>query len=243
MITLIQKSGWLRGGLIFFMPILLIFFLAAQMAHGQVRGRFAAYHEIPEVTELAQLQSIEPGTVIMLRGHIAGGSPSFAGHESGLLVYQERPAENREARYQEEFPLIFPELILQVPDGSVAIIPSPTEAQVIQGELHEAVTGDRRYTGFQASDLVTVQGQWQPQPSGSAALTEVTGITSATKAELMAEWQDSFQYVGWARDGLGLLTLGGLLLLVIEWRRARRQSKEENEAWPTPETNPTATIT
>lgn len=46
----IRQSNWLTGSIIFFMPILLIFFLGSQMAYSHVKGKFDAYQGIPEVT-------------------------------------------------------------------------------------------------------------------------------------------------------------------------------------------------
>jgi hypothetical protein len=53
----------------------------------------------------------------------------------------------------------------------------------------------------------------------------------------MAEWQDTFQKVAWARNILGFLTLLGIIFLVIQFRRSRaNRSPQENELWPTPTT-------
>jgi hypothetical protein len=237
MFKLIKGSQWWVGSLIFFMPVLLIFFLGSQMAYGQVKGKYEAYQDIPEVSHLADLAAWPAGQVVMLQGRLApiGPEPDRLG---GLIVYQERPAEGRDARYQETFPLIFPEFSLVLADGAVPVQPSMTRARVIQNELHTMSHLDRRYTGFRAGDLVTVQGEWQPS---KGMLAEATGLTSLNKAALMADWYLRFQQVSWARSGLGLLTLLGLILLVVEWRKSKKSA--EVEAWPSPETPITPTTT
>jgi hypothetical protein len=174
----------------------------------------------------------------MLRGQIASSLMSTAGSE--LLIFQRRPAEDREVRFGEEFNLVFPEFSLQLPDGLVKIRPSLTRERIIQHELHTVSSGEDRLTGFRPGDIVTVQGEWQP---ATMTLFEVTGITGANKASLMAEWQEAFQKVGWVRDGLGFLTLVGLILLVVCLRQTKSfPTLPESEACPTPktETAPTA---
>lgn len=240
MIAILKKSGWLVGGLIFFMPVLFMIYLTSQMAYSQVRGQFETYDRIPEITHLAELETLAPGTAVMLRGQISQATPPQPASPAGeLVVYQERPVDGRETRYREEFPLIFSGFVIDLADGSLPIVPSTTEEGIIQHELHTVTAGDRRYTGFQRGDTVTVQGHWQP---ASGMLEEATGLTSASKAELMREWQQAFDYVSWARNGFGALTLLSLTLLIIEWRRSRRrQSAQEEEAWPTPETTTATT--
>lgn len=242
MVKLIKQSNWLTGSMIFFMPILLIFFLGSQMAVGQVRSKFEAYQRIPEITSLSELESIPAGQVVMLRGRMAEAIVPAASPMQELVVFQERPADGREVRYREEFPLEFPELGLDLPDGTVMILPSQTRERVIQNELHQVRQGDRDYTGFRVGDLVTVQGEWQP--AGGPTLIDVTGISGSDKQSLMAGWQDAFRKVSWARNGFGLLTAVSLILLVIQLRRRRGRSSppSEEEAWPTPETKtaPTA---
>lgn len=218
MFNLIGKNGWLTGLLIFSMPILLVFFLGSQMAYSQVNSQFETYQNIPEVTSLAQLDRIAPEQVVMVRGQIAESAPTLP--DLDLVVFQQRPTGNREVRFGEEFNLIFPDFEMILSDGQIRINPSLTRAQVIQHELHSVSQGDLTLTGFRPGDLVTVQGEWQPD---TATLREVTGITGADKASLIAEWQDSFKLVGWARDGLGLLTLVSLVLLVVRVRQSRTE--------------------
>jgi len=235
MLNLIRNSNWATGALIFFMPVLLIFFLGSQMAYSQVNGRFEAYQNIPEVTHLAQLNTLPPKALVLLRGTISPATPrpNFVEARPDLIVYQERPADGRDARYQEEFPLIFPQIVLDLPDGQIAILPSLTRQQVIQHELHAVPSGDRLHTGFGLGDVVTVQGQWQPTSGGVPALQEVTGISGVDKQTLLTEWQAAFQWVRWARNGLGLLSLLGLGLLIIQWRRVKtNHPAEESDRWP-----------
>jgi hypothetical protein len=168
----------------------------------------------------------------MLYGQIAPDNPVT--HPSGLLIFQERPANGREVRYREEFNLIFPQFTMQLPDGAITISPSQVFAQVIQHEAHAVADGDLTRTGFKPGDRVAVQGRWQP---ASHTLAEVTGITGANKAALMVEWQDAFQKVAWVRNILGFLTLLGIIFLVIQFRRSRAsRPPQENELWPTPTT-------
>lgn len=235
---LVGKINWVTGLLIFSMPVMLVFFLGSQMAYSQVKSQFETYQNIPEATRLADLKSIPAGQVVMLRGQIAASSMSAAGSE--LLIFRQRPGEGREVRFGEEFNLIFPEFGLQLPDGLVKISPSLTRERIIQHELHTVSSGEDKLTGFRPGDNVTVQGEWQP---ATTTLFEVTGITGADKPSLMAEWQEAFQKVGWVRNGLGLLTLLGLILLVVRLRQARiNPPVVEGEACPTPktETAPTA---
>lgn len=233
MFKLISKSNWLAGALIFFMPITLILFLGSQMAYGQVKGKFDAYQSIPEITTAAELANTPAGQVIILRGQMSGDA--FA---SGLIVYQERPAQGREVRFREEFSLVFPQFDMKLPGGQVSIIPSASRERVIQRELHTVAVGDRQLAGFGPGDVVSVQGEWQP---AQASLIDTTGITGATRQELLAEWQSAFGAVSWARNILGLVTLVSLVLLIIQLRRSKK-SKESSEEWQTPTTTTTPTI-
>jgi len=209
----------------------LIVFLGSQMAYSQVKSKFEAYQNIPEITTLAELENLPVGQLVMLRGRISEATPLHNGTlTSDLIIYQERPTDGREVRYQEEFPLIFPEFVMELPDGTLPIIPSLTREHIIQNELHTVTDGDRQRTGFRIGDVVTVQGQWQ-----SPALNEVTGITSVHKQALLAEWEIAFQQVRWARNGSGLLTLLSIALLVLQLRRAKAIKKEAEE-WQTPTT-------
>ena len=235
MIKLFKNSHWLVGGLIFFMPILLILFLASQMAYSQVNGKFETYQNIPQVSELAALETLSAGQVVMVRGRISAAAAPPFDEKTNLVVFQERPADGREVRYREEFPLVFPKFDLDLPDGTLTIIPSPSRDLVIQRELHKTLKDDREYTGFRQGDTVTVQGEWQPE---SQRLDEVTGITSLDKADLMADWQAGFRKVRWARNGLGGLTVVSLILLFIQWRRTR---SKEKDSWPIQETPITPT--
>lgn len=236
MFKLIRQSGWFSAVLILSMPVLLVFLLASQMAYSQVKGRFDAYQAIPEIARMSDLERVPAGQVIMLRGRIAAGNA--APGSTDLVVYRERPAEGREVRFQEEFPLVFPAFALELPAGAVQIEPSLNRDLVIYHELHRVEVGDRERTGFRPGDTVTVQGQWQP-----ARLFDVTGITGADKAALLQEFRQGLETMGQVRNVLGILTFASIMLLVIQWRRARTARPEtEAESWQTPETGtvPTA---
>jgi len=240
MLRVIQNH-WLTGAMIFFMPVIFIFFLGSHMAYGQVKAKFEAYQDIPEVARLSDLEALPPGQVVMLRGRIAEASCASAMLSScrrppagsDLIIYRERPAKGREVRFQETFELVFPQFVLALPDGQLLIMPSLTREPVIQHELHRVSGGDRQRTGFRAGDLVTVQGQWQPEPGTTPALIEVTGMTGAGKQSLMQEWQDAFRQVGWVRNSLGLFTLLSILLLVVHLRQAKsNRDSNSHEAVP-----------
>lgn len=213
---------------IYFTPVLLIFFLGSQMAYSQVEGKFEVYQAIPELTGFSELAGIPSGEVVMLRGRISAVSCELTPCGSDLIIYRERPAEDREVRYQEKFEEVFPAFVLELPDGRVTIYPSETRERVIQHEIHSVPSGDKALTGFQIGDVVTVQGQWQPQQT---ALIDVTGITSSDKQGLIAEWQEAFAQVIWARNILGLLTGLGVMLLIVQLRRNRNKPSEEIEEW------------
>jgi hypothetical protein len=229
------------------MPILLIFFLGSQMAYGQVKGKYTAYQNIPEITRVSELAALPAGQIVMLKGRIAkescqSTSLAACGSDQNLLIFRERPAGDREVRFREEFGQFFPEFIITLADGSVAIRPNLTQEPIIQHELHGVSDGDREQTGFRVGDLVTVQGQWQP--GEALTLIEVTGITGADKTGLMLEWQAAFQKVTWARNGLGLLTLASLILLIVQLRRTKVDEKpdqDQEEEWP-PQKTKTAPI-
>ena len=237
MSNLFSKNSWLTGALIFLMPVILVIFLGSQMAYSQVSGGFEAYQSIPEVTSLAQLEALPAAEIIILRGHISEASAPADGRQAAakLLIFQERPTDGREVRYREEFPLIFPDFVMDLSDGSIAIEPSLTRDKVIQNELHTVAAGDRVHTGFQTGDLVSVQGQWQPNLSSTPALVDVTGITSVDKQTLIADWEADFQKVGWARNILGLVSLVSIILLVVQLRRTRTD-REGSKKWKSQET-------
>lgn len=237
MLKIISKSHWTTALVIFALPIILIFFLGSQMAYSQVKSRFEEQQAIPEITQLSDMKTLPEESVVMVRGKISEASPHKGPQEIGLVVYQERPLDGREVRFREEFNLIFPQFILDLPDGSLPVLPSTTREHVIQNELHRVPVGDREYTGFRVGDTVTVQGQWQ-----SGALTEVTGITSVNKQAFLAEWEAAFSKVRWVRNGLGLLSLLGVILLTIQIYRMKRGKSEEADTWQNPKTTtaPTA---
>lgn len=242
MLKVLQRSNWLVGALIFFTPILFIFFLASQMGYSQVNSKFAAYQAIPEVSSLADLRTVPPGEVVMVRGQILAATP--LGHNpvaSDLIIYQEQPTEGREIRYREEFDLVFPDFILELPDGAVVALPSQDRERVIRHTLHTLPDGEMTYAGFRIGDTVTVQGAWQP--GDEPLLWDVTGVSSIDKAAMMAEWRSAFGWVGWARNGFGGMTLLGIILLIVQLRRVKReQAIEEAEPWTTtPETTEATT--
>ena len=236
------KNGWLTAILIFVVPILFIFFLGSQMAYSQVKSKFESYQNIPEVSSLSELESIPAGRVVMLRGQISKAAPRRDVDKlaSDLIIFQVRPADGREVRFQEEFPLVFPELMMALPDGTITIRPSPTRERVIYDELHRISDGEYERTGFKIGDTVTVQGQWPPSTTNAGttpALLDVTGVTGSDKASLIATWQSAFQKVSWGRNILGLLTILGLMWLIVQLRRTpRKHSREENGTWQSQKT-------
>lgn len=245
MFKLIQKNNWLAGAMIFFMPVALIFFLGSQMAYSQVKNKFELYQSIPQVTRLSDLETVPAGQVVLLRGRIARATAleNSADTEGELIIFQERPAAGREVRYQEEFPLVFPEFVMNLPDGRLNILPSQSRERVIQHELHRVQRGDRDYTGFAPGDMVTVQGQWQPAAGAIARLNDVTGITGADKQSLLREWELAFRQVSWVRNGLGLFTALSIVLLIIQLRRTRLNRNANEEAtWPNQETKRVPTV-
>lgn len=216
------RNNWITGSLILTMPISLIFFLGSQMAYGQVQRRFVDYTERLEYSTLAELQTTAANETVMVRGQLL--EPVVEQPEMPLLVYQERPLDGREVRFREEFELVFPEVVLALSDGEITIQPETVEERAISHEAHSVVAGDRELTGFQAGDIITVQGKWQPASDGNTTptLTAVTGISGAEKALLLADVQSALQQVGRARNALGLLTLVSMLLLVVQLIFRRR---------------------
>lgn len=243
-----RKVNWLTGALILTMPISLIFFLGSQMAYGQVQRRYESYAAIPQITSAAELQALAEGVTVLLRGQIGAATVKQAESGGALLIYQERPLDGREVRYLEEFPLTLPTFTLQLTDRTLDVVPSQESAAAISHELHREAVGDREFTGFQAGDVVSVQGKWQPAANAQSApqIIEVTGISGAEGEALLAELQSALQKVRLARDALGFLTLVSILALVIQLRRQRNRPSaghqtrdEEAQEWhPTTETAP-----
>lgn len=223
----IRRFGWLTSLLVFSMPLFLITFLGFMMARGQVKGQFDQYQAVQEYTSLSSLSSVADEQVVMVRGRIAeGSSPDWA---DGLVVFQERPLANRETRFEEEFPLIFPSFTLELSDGSLMV--QPGEQQVISHELHDVpdAAHDREYTGFRIGDVVTVQGKWKvPTGSAQTVLSEASGITSLDRAGVMAEGQWAFKRLDSISIVLGALTLLTMALLVIQVLRSNAQEKIAN---------------
>jgi hypothetical protein len=208
-----KQTGWFAGALIVLMPVLVIFLLGVQVAHGQVRARLEVYQAIPEIETLADLQVVEPKQIIIVHGQLA---PLENRQPNDLLVFQERPTDGREVRFQEEFPLVFPALTITLPDGELSIEPGEAEERTIQGELHSFPLGDRTLTGFRAGDAVNIQGRWEPP-----ILSEASNITSIRHSAVIAELESRLAIVAWVRNGLGLITLVSVVLFV----RAARQAK------------------
>ena len=244
----LQGSNWLIGALILTMPISLIYFLGSQMAYSQVQNRYEVYAEIPEYTSITELQSLEDGQAVMLRGKIAvpteeqllaAASQSTAiGPESQLFIFQERPLDGREVRFREGFPLIFPEFTLTLLDGDILIAPRPNSEYTISHELHRTTWDDREFTGFQAGDTITVQGLWRAETDSQSIplRLEVTGISGIEKAALLAEVQAALKQVSQGRLWLGLLTLVSMILLVAELiRRRKRQPPNQKSDHDNPE--------
>lgn len=241
MLRVFKKSGWLTGLLIFFMPILLIFFLASLMGYSQVNSKFEAYQSIPEITSVAALEGQPATEIVMVRGQIAAETCELIICNSDatgeLIVYRERPAEGRAVRFREEFDQIFPPLVLSLSDGNVIVQPSKIRELIILQEPHAVPSGDLLLTGFRVGDTVTIQGEWQARPDVTPTLIDVTGITSGDKQSLIAEWETAFWQVSWARNILGLLTGLGIILLIVQLRRSRNQNNnEETEEWHPPTT-------
>jgi len=208
-----KQTGWLAGALIILMPVLVIILLGVQMAHGQVRGRLEVFQAIPEVETVAALQSLEPGEMVILHGQLA---PLENRPMDALIVFQERPTDGREVRFQEEFPLVFPALTLTLADGDIAVQPDDEIERTIQGELHSLTVGDRTLTGFQAGDTVNIQGRWEPP-----LLSEAANITSIRHRDVIAELESRLAIVAWVRNGLGLITLVSVILFIRAARQAR----------------------
>lgn len=217
-----RKSSWFTSFLIFSMPVTLIIFLGVVMAYFQVRGEFTVYQDVQEYTTLAELASVNETEVVMVHGRLVAGPE--AGWADGLVVFQERPLEGREIRFQEEFPLVFPELTLELSDGTMLV--QPGEERVIGHEMHRVVDelADREYTGFRVGDMMTVQGRWQP---AAATLTEVTGVSGLDRAGILAEGNYAFKRLSTIRNILGGYTLLGLILLFVQ---LFRQKSEETIA-------------
>lgn len=260
---LLHRIDWLTGLLIFAMPICLVFFLGVQMASSEVQSEYESYAALVEYTSVANLQPVAAGSTVLLRGAIVDPAtvaalppqPTTEQAAGALLIYQERPLDGREVRYLEEFPLIFPAVALKLADGNIiGVQPSEDGTRTISHEAHRVTLADRAFTGFQIGDTITVQGKWQPMSADRPLpfVVEVTGISGADKAALQAEVQAGLQKVSLSRDGLGLLTLAGIVLLVFRVYRQRRNPPtdpmeqlsaegEESQTWrpPTTETVPT----
>lgn len=225
------RNNWITGFLILSMPISLIYFLGSQMAYGQVQRRYVDYTELPEYSTLAELQTAAANETVMVRGQLLAAE---ADQSAPLLIYQERPLDGREVRFQEEFDLVLPKVTLALNDGEITIQPEAVEERTISHEVRTVAIGDRELTGFQAGDTVTIQGKWQPDAEGNTApaLTEVTGISGAEKAILLASVESALQQVGRARNALGILTLVSILLLVMQLisRRRNRSSDPSNDS-------------
>lgn len=235
MLKTFHKNGWLTAILLLLTPITLIFFIGIQSALGEVKSQFEDYQNIPQVTQLGELNKLSADTVVLVRGQIEDSNTS------DILIYQERPTPGRETTYEELFAQVFPQFKLTLPDGSLLALPSTTRDRVIQHELHSLPVGDRIRDGFKDGDTVMVMGQWQP--GASPGLIEVTGITSLDKAQYLSEWRADFQKIEWLRDGLGLFTVIGIIVLVLQWRRTKTTPPTaKDEAWPA-QTNETAPTT
>lgn len=255
----LRRSDWVTSLLIFAMPITLVFFLGVQMAYSEVQSEVASYAALTEYTNLAALQAVAPGSTILLRGQLAESTALLPAQPAAdaagpLLIYQERPRQGREVRFMEEFPLVFPPVVLMLADGTINVQSNAESARAISHELHHLTLADREFTGFQVGDMITLQGKWQPLTSGQPLpfVVDVTGISGFAKTALQAEVQAGLQKVRLAKDGLGLLTLAGIVLLGIRLYRQRRQpptgltglgdeAEEEGKEWrpPTTETVPT----
>ena len=234
-------QGWLTMIVIILMPILLTFYLGTQMGYRQVADSIEAYRQIPEITKLVDLTTLPAGEIVMLHGQISTAALSPNMPESDLIIYQERPAEGREVRFQEEFSLIFSDFNLVLSDGSLAAIPSQTRELTIQHELHQQPIGDRVRTGFQAGDMVTVQGQWQPDPV--PALVDVTGVTGGDRATLLTEWETAMRQTRLMRDTLGSLSVLAIVIFIGQMRRLRQTANKEEETELCPPQIPETTAT
>lgn len=220
-----RRFGTLTSLFIFAMPVFLIMFLGGMMARGQVKGEFTTYQAIQEYANLNALKAVPQNQIVMLRGRIVDGlSPAYA---NGLIVFQERPLNGRELRFQEEFPFVFPPITLALADGTVRV--EAAEGRVIAHESQrvEDKARDREYTGFRKGDEVTVQGKWQASANGQAQLKEATGITSQSRASIMAEGQYAFDRLDTICTVLGILSLVPLVLLVVQLVRMRLQSRSQ----------------
>ncbi len=233
MLRFIRGSNRLSGLMILSFPFFLVFFLGSQMGYGQAQKQFEAYQAIPEITQLADLADVQAGDIVMLRGVVASGETLYT--DLDLLVFQERPLDGREVRFQEEFPLVFPEIELELQDGRLAIQPSTERQHIIIAEPHSVTKGDRTFTGFRPGDIVTVQGEWSPSTNTTSTpmLLDVTGIAGTDKNGVLSTFAEGFDQVTRIRNILGALTFLSLTLAIIQWRRNKPQAdgSEEEEAW------------
>lgn len=233
------RNHWFTSLLMITMPFALFYWLSSQMAYGQVQREYTIYAAMPEVTSLAALQTTAAGELRFVRGAIQPLTPDATiGQPGALLIYQERPRAGREVRFGEEFPLVLPAFALVLTDGLVVVDPNQDPAlRQISHELHQTASGDRSFTGFQAGDIVSVQGKWQPASGTDAAkLLEANGVFGVEKGALLAEVQAAMQTVSHVQNGLGLLTLVGSLLLIFQFYRQRRlyTPGEASEPWQLP---------
>ncbi len=217
-----------RVVLIVVMPLILIVFLGSQMALQQVVRKSAAYTAMPEVTQVAVLRTLPPGTAVLLKGRISRAA--CCGDANDLVVYQERPADGRDVRFREAFNPHFPEIELALPDGPVRILPRLESEHVIQHAHHIVTLGGRQQSGFRLGDVVTVQGQWQADQTALSTLKEVTGITGMDKAGLLSEWQLAIRNVTWVSRLAGLLSALGMVMFmwrVRQWRAHHRAEESK----------------
>lgn len=244
MLKFLRQSNWLTGIASLIMPFLLFIFLTSQMAITQANARLDTYlsQDIAEYTSLASLDSVPSEQVVMLRGKISANTPPGQNPaDPNLVIYQTRPAGGREIRYQEKFPLIFPEVVLDLSDGQIAVFPNMGEERIIQNELHTVTDGDRDLTGFRIGDTITVQGKWYPNKNTQAhpVLRDTTGVTSVSRGELLADWQSRFELIKLIRNIFGVLSLISIIFIGIQYRKYRiaQRQMENEEEWPkTPKT-------
>ena len=243
------------------MPLFLIALFSTQMAIGQMRSKADAILAIPEYRSLAEVSKLKDAEDVILRGRLIGcaeagncaeQAAALAGLQvpgpEGLLVYQVRPAEDRSARFREEFPLIFPSIVLELEDGGqIEVLPRAGGTEkLIYHEPRSLESEDFTFTGFQVGDELSVQGLWPGSQADAMELNDATssserpqlreasGVSGLSKVEQDSEALSALSRVERWRNVSAVFALLGAIfgLLQVLLRRRERSTATSSTSKP-----------
>ncbi len=213
----------------FAFPVLLIMLLGTFQAQGSVFAGHEKYKDAPYVTSIAELEEIEDGTLVLVRGVISMNNPPYLEDmvDPEMIVFWEVPANGQKPTPEQADAKVFPDLNLTLEDGDVRLLVDP-EGVVIEEEPASVRNGDNNRVGFRRLDTGMVSGEVQ-RMDGDVVVAEVTGITGETHAEFLDRLESPVGYFKAFQRIVAVLTVLSGIWFGVLVARTRRAEPDEDE--------------